>query len=166
MKHKCWLHSRTIWLNEGMQIYNTPVVPVAWTCVLRLPKLGCATKITLSMHCYEVEVFMLSRIAVLVMWVQKVISVFLAKLRVFFYLHNSCKNTQIKIYLKSDVKRVLFLWAKQAPPQKKKNQKTINNKRNWNTKWFLLHNDKTADMTLFHSHDVLLTWCSHSTTLV
>ena len=31
--------------------------------------------------------------------------------------------------------------------------KTIKNKRNLNTKWFLLRNDQNADTTLLHSHD-------------
>ena len=34
--------------------------------------------------------------------------------------------------------------------------KTIKNKRNLNTKWLLLQNDKNADTTLLHSHDELL----------
>ena len=35
--------------------------------------------------------------------------------------------------------------------------KTIENKRNLNTKWLLLQNDQNADTTLLHSHDEMLT---------
>ena len=34
--------------------------------------------------------------------------------------------------------------------------KTIENKRNLNTKWLLLQNDQNADTTLLHSHDEIL----------
>ena len=33
--------------------------------------------------------------------------------------------------------------------------KTIENKRNLNTKWLLLQNDQNADTTLLHSHDAM-----------
>ena len=39
--------------------------------------------------------------------------------------------------------------------------KTIKNKRNLNTKWLFLQNDKNADTTLLHSHDDIFIDFSH-----
>ena len=60
-------------------------------------------------------------------------------------LENTDKNTQFKIWFKSEDKLVLFSW-------KKRSLKTVKNETNLNTKWHILQNNQNADANLLHSH--------------
>ena len=82
------------------------------------------------------------------MWMQQGRICILGKIEFSIDNENAGKNAQVKLYFMSELKVILYLWKKLDI-----SVKTINNKRNLNTKWLLLQNIQNADTTLLHSHD-------------
>ena len=82
-----------------------------------------------------------------VMWMQQGRIWHLGKIKFYVYLETSGKNTQLKIWFRSEI--IFFLLKIKISRLK------TTNKRNLNTKWHLPQSNQNAETTLLDSHDEL-----------